>query len=67
MLNHKSRILRFIVWLEVQMDRTILVIAHEETETMQVFVVYFERDIEDDRLRNLHVKNCEYKYYFLTH
>lgn len=49
------------------MDRTILVIAHEETETMQVFVVYFERDIEDDRLRNLHVKNCEYKYYFLTH
>lgn len=67
MLNRKLRILRFIVWLEVQMDRTILVIAHEETETMQVFVVYFERDIEDDRLRNLHVKNCEYKYYFLTH
>ena len=61
LLDHKQRVLRFIDWLKVQNDKTLLIVAHEET--MRVFVAYFEGGIEDDQLRNIHVGNCEYKHY----
>lgn len=63
LLDHKQRVLRFIDWLTVQKDKTLLVVAHEET--MRVFVAYFEGGIEDNQLRNIHVGNCEYKQYAL--
>ena len=65
LLDHKQRVLRFIDWLKVQQDKTLLVIAHEET--MRVFVAYFEGGIEDSQLRDIHVGNCEYRHYVLGH
>lgn len=64
LLDHKQRVLRFIDWLKEQNNKTLLVIAHEET--MRVFVAYFEGGVEDDQLRDIHVGNCEYKYYALN-
>lgn len=63
LLDHKQRVLRFIDWLKVQEDKTVLVVAHEET--MRVFVAYFEGNVSDDRLRDIHVTNCEYRHYVL--
>lgn len=65
LLDHKQRVLRFIDWLKVQKDKTLLVVAHEET--MRVFIAYFEGGIEDNQLRGIHVGNCEYKHYVLDH
>lgn len=31
LLDHKQRILRFIDWLKMQTDKTLLIVAHEET------------------------------------
>lgn len=61
LLDHKQRVLRFIDWLKVQQDKTLLVVAHEET--MRVFVAYFEGGVEDSQLRDIHVGNCEYRHY----
>ena len=61
LLDHKQRILRFIGWLKMQQDKTLLVVAHEET--LRVFVAYFEGGVEDSRLRDIHVGNCEYRHY----
>ncbi|MBS0299603.1 MAG: histidine phosphatase family protein [Proteobacteria bacterium] len=61
LLDHKQRVLRFIDWLKVQQDEALLVVAHEET--LRVFVAYFEGGIEDARLRDLHIGNCEYRRY----
>lgn len=61
LLDHKQRVLRFIDWLRVQQDETLLVVAHEET--LRVFIAYFEGGIEDARLRDIHVGNCEYRHY----
>ncbi|QOJ22302.1 MAG: histidine phosphatase family protein [Gammaproteobacteria bacterium] len=61
LLDHKQRVLRFIDWLKVQQDEVLLVVAHEET--LRVFVAYFEGGIEDARLRDLHIGNCEYRRY----
>ena len=64
LLDHKQRILRFIDWLKMQKDETLLVVAHEET--IRVFVAYFEGGIEDIQLRDIHVGNCEYRHYILN-
>ncbi|MBX3615651.1 histidine phosphatase family protein [Nitrosomonas sp.] len=64
LLDHKQRVLRFIDWLREQPDDTLLVVAHEET--MRVFIAYFEGGIEDARLRDIHIGNCEYRHYVLT-
>ncbi|WP_090572396.1 histidine phosphatase family protein [Nitrosomonas sp. Nm33] len=64
LLDHKQRVLRFIDWLKEQKDKTLLVVAHEET--MRVFVAYFEGGVKDDQLRDIHVGNCEYKHYVLN-
>lgn len=61
LLDHKQRVLRFIDWLRVRRDETLLVVAHEET--MRVFIAHFEGGIEDAQLRDIHVGNCEYRHY----
>ncbi|MBS0422986.1 MAG: histidine phosphatase family protein [Proteobacteria bacterium] len=63
LLDHKQRVLRFIDWLKVQQDESLLVVAHEET--LRVFVAYFEGGIEDAQLRDIHIGNCEYRHYVL--
>lgn len=63
LLDHKLRVSRFIDWLKMQQDKALLVVAHEET--MRVFVAYFERGVEDEQLRDIHVDNCEYRHYVL--
>lgn len=64
LLDHKQRVLRFIDWLKSQRDKTLLVVAHEET--MRVFVAYFEGGVRDEQLRDIHVGNCEYRHYVLN-
>ena len=64
LLDHKQRVLRFIDWLKVQQDETLLVVAHEET--LRVFVAYFEGGIADAQLRDIHIGNCEYRRYVLA-
>lgn len=64
LLDHKQRVIRFIDWLKTQNDKTLLVVAHEET--MRVVIAYFEGGIEDTHLRNIHVGNCEYRRYILA-
>ena len=61
LMDHKYRILRFIEWLKTQQDDTLLIVAHEET--MRVFIAFFEGNINDAQLRNIHVANCEYRRY----
>ncbi len=65
LLDHKQRVMRFIAWLTQQNDDNLLIVAHEET--MRVFIAFFEGGIEDTRLRDIHVSNCEYRYYVLNH
>lgn len=61
LFDHKQRIMRFIDWLKAQRDKTLLIVAHEET--MRVFIAYFEGGIADTGLRDIHVENCEYRHY----
>ena len=61
LLDHKQRVLNFIRWLARQAQETILVVAHEET--LRVFVAHFEGNVPDERLRDLNIANCEYRYY----
>lgn len=61
LLDYKLRVLRFIDWLKLQQDESLLVVAHEET--LRVFVAYFEGGIADSQLRDIHVGNCEYRCY----
>lgn len=63
LLDHKQRVLGFIDWLQHQPQENILVVAHEET--IRVFVAYFEGNIPDERLRDIHIGNCEYRCYKL--
>lgn len=63
LLDHKRRVLRFIHWLQNQQQENILVIAHEET--LRVFIACFEGNVPDERLRDLNIGNCEYRYYRL--
>lgn len=64
LLDHKQRVLGFIRWLESQPAENILVVAHEET--LRVFVAYCEGNVPDDRLRDLHIGNCEFRCYKLN-
>ncbi|MCB1934898.1 MAG: histidine phosphatase family protein [Nitrosomonas sp.] len=64
LLDHKQRVLRFIDWLNNQNDKTLLVVAHEET--LRVFIAYFEGNIADHQLRDIHIGNCEFRQYTLT-
>ena len=63
-LDHKRRVLAFILWLQHQPQENVLVVAHEET--LRVFVAYFEGNVPDERLRDLDIGNCEYRYYTLN-
>ena len=64
LLDHKKRVLDFIDWLKEQSQENILVVAHEET--LRVFVAYFEGQVADEQLRDIHIGNCDYKYYKLN-
>jgi len=61
LLDHKRRVLGFIHWLQQQPQENILVVAHEET--MRVFIACFEGNVPDERLRDIHIGNCEYRRY----
>lgn len=63
LLDHKRRVSGFIDWLKCQPQDNILVVAHEET--LRVFVAYFEGNVPDERLRDVHIGNCEYRCYRL--
>lgn len=63
LLDHKKRILEFVDWVKAQPQENILVVAHEET--LRVFVAYFEGDVADEQLRDIHIGNCDYKRYKL--
>jgi alpha-ribazole phosphatase len=63
-LDHKQRVLGFLDWLKHQPDENILVVAHEET--LRVFAAYFEGNIPDEKLRDIHIRNCEYRHYRLN-
>lgn len=62
-LDHKQRVLGFIEWLKEQPQENILVVAHEET--LRVFTAYFEGNICDEALRDIHIDNCEYRHFKL--
>ena len=62
-IDHKQRVLGFIRWLEQQPEDNILVVAHEET--LWVFVAYFEGNVSDEQLRDIGIRNCEYRHYQL--
>ena len=64
LLDHKKRILGFINWLKQQPQENILVVAHEET--LRVFIAYFEGNMTDEQLRDIHIGNCEYRCYQLS-
>jgi len=64
LLDHKQRVLGFIDWLVKQHQENILVVAHEET--LRVFVARFEGGVPDERLRDLHIANCEVRSYPLS-
>jgi probable phosphoglycerate mutase len=61
LLDHKQRVLGFIRWLQQQAEQNILIVAHEET--LRVFAAHFEGGIPDERLRDIHIANCEYRCY----
>ena len=63
LLDHKQRVLGFIDWLQGQPSANILVVAHEET--LRVFVAYFEGNVSDAGLRDIHIGNCDYRCYTL--
>jgi len=56
LLMHKQRVLSYIDWLTRQNCSCLLSIAHEET--LRVFYASFN-GLADDRLRDLHFRNCE--------
>ena len=64
MCDNKQRILGFLDWLQGQQEENILVVAHEET--LRVFAAYFEGNVPDERLRELHFGNCEVRQYQFT-
>lgn len=56
LLEYKRRVLRFLHWLRQQREKTVLVIAHEET--LRVITAFF-RDLPDDEMLALQFGNCE--------
>jgi len=63
LLDHKQRVLGFLAWLQDQPYKNVLVVAHEET--LRVFVAHFEGNVSDERLRDIHIGNCEPRCYQL--
>jgi probable phosphoglycerate mutase len=63
LLDHKRRVQGFIRWLQRQPQQNLLVVAHEET--LRVFVAHFQGGVPDERLRDLHIGNCEVRRYHL--
>ena len=61
LLDHKQRVLGFIDWLQKQPEENILVVAHEET--LRVFITFFEANVPDEKLRDIHIGNCEHRHY----
>ena len=62
LLQHKQRVLEFILWLQQQPYNCILVIAHEET--LRVFKAVFEA-LDDTTMIDLHFDNCALLHYSL--
>ena len=60
-IDHKQRVVGFIHWLQGLPEDNILVVAHEET--LRVFVAWFEGNVPDERLRDIAIRNCEYRHY----
>lgn len=57
LLEHRERVLKFLDWLRLQPEDSILVVAHEET--MRVFYGYFHKLIMEDIIK-LSFDNCSY-------
>lgn len=56
LLTYKERVLRFLHWLRQQQEKTVLVVAHEET--LRVITAFF-RDLPNDEMEVLQFANCE--------
>ena len=57
LMEHRQRILKFLDWLRLQPESSILVVAHEET--MRVFHGYFHKLTMEDIIK-LSFDNCAY-------
>ena len=57
LMDHRERVLKFLEWLRLQPETSILVVAHEET--MRVFYGYFHKMIMEDIIK-LSFDNCSY-------
>lgn len=55
-LEHKQRVVDFLVWLQEQAYDAVLVVAHEET--LRVVAGYFDK-LPDEMMIDLHFGNCE--------
>jgi len=62
LLDYKTRVLRFIDWLEHQPQDCVLLVAHEET--LRIFEARF-RSVPDSALRSLQFANCAVQRYSL--
>jgi probable phosphoglycerate mutase len=54
LLDHRARVLEFLEWLKLQKEKTVLVVAHEES--LRVFVQFVEK-FGDENLREHHFDN----------
>lgn len=57
LLDHKTRVIAFLYWLQQQPESTLLVVAHEET--LRVIAAYFQQ-LDDETMIQLAFDNCEY-------
>ena len=57
LLDHKTRVITFLHWLQQQAESTILVVAHEET--LRVIAAHFQQ-LDDETMTQLNFGNCEY-------
>ncbi|MFW2372713.1 MAG: histidine phosphatase family protein [Gammaproteobacteria bacterium] len=57
LLDHKTRVIAFLHWLQQQSESSILVVAHEET--LRVIAAYTQQ-LDDDTMIHLAFDNCEF-------
>lgn len=57
LLDHKERVMAFILWLQQQPESTFLVVAHEET--LRVIAAHFQ-NLDNETMLTLSFRNCEY-------
>lgn len=57
LLDHKTRVIAFLYWLQQQPESTLLVVAHEET--LRVVAAYFQH-LDDETMIQLAFDNCKY-------